>query len=423
MRGKLTDIALETLNRIKGRELIKRCVNYGDGSLVIEGKIYPLNKPPRIAALGKASLDMVKGIIDMFPYRLEGIIVSPEAEEIPGFKVFQGSHPIPDKKSLKAGRSLLKFAMETEEEDTVLFLISGGASSLASLPFPPLKIEDKRKITGRLLKAGADIEEINTVRRHISGIKGGRLAKAFFPSMVITIAISDVKFDRLYDIGSGPTAPDPTKKEDAARILKKYGFSEYISTIEKFPETPKKGDEIFESSAFHIAGNTFKAVEKAMGIAEKEGIKTLILTGEDSGEARETAKLYAGIIYEIRRSGNPVTPPVLLISGGELTVTVKGQGKGGRNLEFALSMVNDLRGFPGKFSVLSIGTDGIDGTTNAAGACFDDEIYRKMKEIGISEGPFLSNNDSFSFFEKTGNLIITGPTGTNVRDLRLLYVG
>ncbi len=423
MKEKLRDIALETLNRIKGRELVRRCVNYKDGSLVIGEKIYPLSKPPRIVALGKASLDMAKGIIGMFPYRLEGMIISPMVEEIPGFEIFQGSHPIPDKKSLEGGKALLKFAREMKEKDTVLFLISGGASSLASLPFPPLKIEDKRKVIGRLLNSGADIEEINTVRRHISEIKGGRLAKAFFPSMVITIAISDVKFDRSYDIGSGPTVPDPTKKEDAARILKKYGLSEYISTIEKFPETPKKGEEIFKKSAFHITGNTFRAIKETAKIAEEKGIKTLILTGEDSGEAREIAKLYSGIIYEIKRSGNPVTPPVLLISGGELTVTIRGQGKGGRNLEFALSMVKELRDFPGKFSVLSIGTDGIDGVTNAAGACFNERIYRRMKELEISEEPFLSNNDSFSFFKKTGNLIITGPTGTNVRDLRLLYIG
>lgn len=423
MRDELLKIALAVIEKIKGRHLIQRFISKKGDSLILVEREYT-QKQVYLIAVGKASVEMTRGAVEVFGDLINGgIVVSPYFEEIKGLEVMEGSHPYPDKKSLNAGRKLLNFAKERKEGDFVLFLISGGASSLVEVPARPFTLEDINKITRNLLKGGATIEEINTVRRHTSAIKGGRLAKELFPSLVLTLAISDVKFDIPHDIGSGPTVADPSTREQAMEVLKKYGLSHYISKLQAVEETPKPIDPVFERTGFEIIGNTLVALNFIKDEAEKRGIKTFILTGEEDGEAREIAKLYAGIIYEIKKSGNPVSAPVLLISGGEPTVTVKGKGKGGRSTELALSLLIELRKFHGYFSVVSMGTDGIDGPTDAAGACFDTGIYKRIKDLNLDPRSFLENNDSYTFFKKTKSLIFTGPTGTNVRDIRLFYIG
>lgn len=423
MKDKLLEIALSVVEKIKGRQLIHGFIRRKGDSLIVKGREYS-QKPVYLISAGKAGVEMARGAMETLGDLINGgIVVSPYFEEIKGLEVIEGSHPYPDKKSLNAGRKLLNFAEDRKEGELVLFLISGGASSLVEVPAEPFTLEDINEITRYLLKGGATIEETNTVRRHISAIKGGRLARKLFPSRILTLAISDVKFDIPHDIGSGPTVPDPSTKEQAMEILEKYGLSRYLKKLRVVEETPKPGDPVFERASFEIIGNTLVALNFIKEEAEKRGIKTLILTGEEEGEAREIAKLYAGIIYEIKRSGNPVSPPVLLVAGGEPTVTVKGKGKGGRSTELALSLLIELEKFSGYFAILSMGTDGIDGPTDAAGVCFDTGIFERMKELSLDPLSFLENNDSYTFFQKTGGLIFTGPTGTNVRDIRLFYIG
>jgi len=420
MKDKILKIALKVIEEIKGRNIIKKVITKKKDTLKIGERTYPL-RPVKVIAVGKASIEMTKGIIDEIGGLIEeALVISPYYEELQGAEVILGSHPYPDERSLRAGEKLQEFAARIKEGDLVIFLISGGASALAEVPLKPFSIKDIKTITRGLLKAGADIEEINTVRRHLSAIKGGRLAEKIFPAELITIAISDVKFDVPYDIGSGPTVGDPTTVLQAANLLLKYGFEEYAKIVKKLPETPKPGDNIFKNTHFYIAANTLYALSIAKKEAGKEGIRTLLLTAEDEGEAREVAKIYSAVMHEIKRSHNPASPPILLLSGGELTVTVKGEGKGGRNTELVLAMLLELKKFQGDFVVLSIGTDGQDGPTDAAGAFFNKEIYEKIGDSSPED--YLNNNDSYSFFEKVGGLIFTGPTGTNVRDIRFFYV-
>ncbi len=422
MRDKLLDLALSTIEKVKGKHLVYRVLKRKNGSIIIGERKYR-EKPVYIIAVGKASVEMTSGAKDVLGNIIKkGVVVSPYFEKIEGVEVIEGSHPYPDLKSLEAGKRVLTFAKERKKDELVLFLLSGGASALMEVPATPFTLEDINKITMSLLMGGATIEELNTVRRHISSIKGGRLAKLLYPAEVVTLAVSDVKFDVPHDIGSGPTVPDPTTKIDAVEVLKKFELFPYIEKLEALEDTPKPGDPVFKNTFFKVIGNTLVALSFLKEEAEKLGIKTLILTAEEDGEARELAKFYASIIYEIKRSGNPVSPPVLLITGGEPTVTVKGKGKGGRSTELALSLLIELGAFQGNFAVLSMGTDGIDGPTDAAGAYFDKSIYKKIEELNLDPDYFLKNNDSYTFFKKTGNLIFTGPTGTNVRDIRLFYV-
>ncbi len=375
-----------------------------------------------VVSIGKAAVSMAQGAKEFLGKRIKrGIVISNKEGEVEGFEFYLGSHPYPDSKSLKAGKALLSLAEETGPQDLVLFLISGGASSLAVLPHPPFTFEDLFFIYRKLILSGASIGEINTVRRHISLIKGGRLARAFAPSRVITLAISDVMGDKPQDIGSGPTVPDPTTLEGASEIMKKYGLSSFLDKLSSVPETPKPTDPVFRNNRFVVLANTLRILKDIEKMAKKEGFETIILTSEDRGEASQVSGVYSGILFEILRSGNPWEPPLVLLSGGELTVTVRGDGKGGRNTEFLLALIRDCREIKGQFCALSMGTDGIDGPTDAAGAAFCSDIYEKMGDLKPEE--YLANNDSYTFFNKLGLLIKTGPTDTNLRDIRIFWIG
>ncbi len=375
-----------------------------------------------VVSIGKAAVSMAKGAKEFFGKRIKrGMVISNKEGEVEGFEFYLGSHPYPDGKSLRAGKALLSLAEETGPHNLVLFLISGGASSLAVLPHPPFTLEDLSFIYRKLILSGASIGEINTVRRHISLIKGGRLARAFAPSRVITLAISDVRGDEPQDIGSGPTVPDPTTLEQASKIMTKYGLSPFLDKLNSVPESPKPTDPVFRKNRFVVLANTLKILKDIEDMAKKEGFNTAILTSEDSGEASQASGVYSGVIFEILRSGNPWEPPLVLLSGGELTVTVKGKGKGGRNTEFLLALIRDCREIKGRFCALSMGTDGIDGPTDASGAVFCSDVYGKMGDLKPEE--YLENNDSYNFFEKLGLLIKTGPTDTNLRDIRIFWIG
>ncbi len=339
-------------------------------------------------------------------------------------EVLEAAHPVPDEAGLRATERVLELAREAGPEALCICLISGGGSALLVSPADGLSLQDKQKTTDLLLKAGADIFELNTVRKHLSRVKGGRLAEALYPAEVLSLVLSDVLGDHLDVIASGPTAPDPTTYSDAFRVLDKYGLFDKIPRavvrhIERgmnglIPETPDEGSPVFEKTQNLIVGNLSMAIRAARAEAERLGLKTEVITETLQGEAREAA----GVLARVAKTKKG---PVLLISGGETTVHVRGNGRGGRNMELALAFALEIEDTEG-ITLLSAGTDGTDGPTDAAGAVVDSTTCQRARASGLEPEEYLKNNDSYTFFQKTGELFVTGPTGTNVMDLQLILV-
>jgi glycerate 2-kinase len=373
----------------------------------------------------------------------------------PKLEYLEASHPLPDDTSVEAARRALDLAAGAREKDLVLLAISGGGSALLCLPAEGITVDEKKSITLGLLRAGASIRELNVVRKHLSGIKGGRLAKAAFPATVISLIISDVAGDDLETIASGPAHWDSSTFADARGILAKYGLWESSppsvrkhierGTRGEEPETLKSDDPVFKNVHEHVIGNNLTALRGARREAERRGFEPFILTSEDAGEARAAARSYAAFIASLACSVSGAPVPFCLLAGGELTVSVRGKGTGGRNTEFVLAALVEMRkeslgpsfcgtcalpedrgGLAGNrpldWLVLSLGTDGIDGPTDAAGAWADAATFDRAGALGLDPEKFLGENDSYSFFEKTGNLIVTGPTGTNVCDVRVFLI-
>ena len=326
---------------------------------------------------------------------------------------------------MRAAASILKTASGLTEKDSVLCLISGGGSSLLSLPAPGLSLEDKKGITSKLLKCGATIHEINCVRKHLSAIKGGRLAVACSPAHLLTLTISDVPFDDLSIIASGPTVADPSTFEDALKILSKHDISEPKSVLKYLKnaddETPKPGDYRLQNVENYLIATPKQSLQAASRAVSEAGIKPLILGENLEGESRDLGKIHAEKALQIQKNGNPLSPPVVILSGGETSVTVKGSGRGGPNTEFTLSLLQELRGQDGIWAI-ACDTDGIDGTEDNAGAFISPESFKKSEKLGLNPSDYLSNNDSYSFFYELGNLISPGPTMTNVNDFRAVLV-
>jgi glycerate-2-kinase len=326
---------------------------------------------------------------------------------------------------------MLELVEQAEKDDLVVCLISGGGSSLMPLPRGEITIEDKKHITNALLKCGATINEINTVRKHISDFKGGWLAKKAYPATILNLILSDVVGDPLDFIASGPTVPDSTTFCDAIGILKKYalwsGTPEAIRKVlsdgekGKIPETPKAGDEAFKRVFNVVIGNSRLACLAACDVLKAEGLSTVLLTATMEGEARHVGILLASVGREVTVSGNPVSKPAGIVAGGETTVTVVGKGLGSRNQEIALAAGLKIRGLDGVV-VASLSTDGVDGPTDAAGAIADGKTVTRALEAEMKPEDFLVNNDSYHFFEKLGDLLFTGPTGTNVNDVSVIVV-
>ena len=336
-------------------------------------------------------------------------------------------HPVPDERGVAGARRIAAIAEAAGKDDLVVCLVSGGASALMPFPADPVTLEEKQAVTKLLLACGADIHEINTIRKHISLIKGGQLARLAAPAAVESLLLSDVIGDNLDVIGSGPTAPDASTFESAARILDKYGLRERVPAAVRerveqgvrgeIAETPKPGDPIFRKVRNVVVGSNRIALEAAKQRARELGYRALVLSSEIEGETREVARMHAAIAREAVRSGQPVRPPACIITGGETTVTLRGEGKGGRNQEFVLAAAMDLAGIPGVV-VFSAGTDGTDGPTDAAGAIADGETIGRKPDAA----KYLERNDSYHYFQSLGDLVITGPTNTNVADVRLLLV-
>jgi hydroxypyruvate reductase len=333
-------------------------------------------------------------------------------------------HPVPDERGVAAAQRIAEICSAAGPQDLVICLLSGGASALLPAPARPVTLAEKQETTKLLLSCGATIHQINAVRKHISTIKGGRLAQLAAPARVVTLALSDVVGDQLDVIGSGPTAPDASTFADALAVLDRYDIRARVprSVREKLEagteETPKPGDAIFQHVENRIVGSNQKALEAAAAKAKALGYRTLILASTIEGETRDVARMHAAIARQIREYGQPLKPPACVISGGETTVTIRGEGKGGRNQEFALAAAIDMAGLESTL-ILSAGTDGTDGPTDAAGAVADGETCSRSK---IDAAQALAHNDSYPFFEKLGDLIVTGSTGTNVMDLHLVLV-
>ena len=362
----------------------------------------------QIVGAGKASAAMARAVESLFGRRIAGGVVNvPDgtATTLRRVKLNPAGHPIPDERGEQGAQRILEIAREAGPRDLLICVISGGASALMPAPCPPLNLAAKQEITRKLLMAGATIHELNTVRKHLSRIKGGQLAAAASPACVLSLILSDVIGDDLDVIGSGPTVGDSSNVEQAESVLRKFGISVPSDVL---LETPK----VAEVQNL-IVGSNRLAMDAAAKRAKELGYRTLVLSSSIDGETREIARMHAAIVKEILTAGRPLCRPACLLSGGETTVTVRGKGLGGRNQEFVLAAAIALQGF-GPVTMFSAGTDGLDGPTDAAGAIADETTPTQNAR------EFLDNNDSYHFFEKLDALVKTGPTGTNVMDVRIL---
>jgi hydroxypyruvate reductase len=388
-----------------------------DGRTLTAGKQrYRLSNFDRIQVIGagKATAAMARALEQLLGRRITaGLINVPDgtSTKLRRIEANPSGHPIPDHRGAEGARRMLEIAAAAGPRDLLICAISGGASALLPAPTPPLTLAEKQDVTRQLLASGATIHEMNAVRKHVSRIKGGRLARAAYPATVLTLLLSDVVGDDPEVIGSGPTVPDPYTVADARRILKKYKIAVPQAALH---ETPKPGDNELANAHHITVGSNRQAIAAAATRARELGYHTQVLSTTIQGETRDIAGMHAAIAREILDTGRPLRRPECLLSGGETTVTLRGRGKGGRNQEFVLAAAIALNGAP--VTILSAGTDGIDGPTDAAGAIVD------ASTLGPNARRFLDNNDSYHFFEPQGALIKTGPTGTNVMDVRILLI-
>ena len=409
-----------------------------DGETLIAGRRrYPLRDYRRVLVVGagKASAAMAKTLERLLGRRIAGGLINVKYGHVAPLRrieLNECGHPVPDAAGVAGARRIAEIAAGAGREDLVLCVISGGASALTPLPAEPITLEEKQETTKLLLACGASIHEINAVRKHLSRFKGGQLARLAYPATVISLLLSDVIGDDLDVIGSGPTAPDSSTFAQAKELLEKYGILDRVPAavrerIEQgiagaIEETPKPGAPEFSRTQNLVVGSNQLAVDAAAAKARELGYRTMVLSTFIEGETRDVARMHAAIVKEIRASARPLRPPACLISGGETTVTLRGDGLGGRNQEFVLAAAIDLDGYD-KVVVLSGGTDGTDGPTDAAGAIAGGRTLARAREKGLEAVRYLANNDSYHFFEALGDLVKTGPTNTNVMDVRFLLAG
>lgn len=380
-----------------------------------------------VIGAGKASAAMAKAVEDHWPGPLEGIVVTRYGYAVPceRIEIVEAAHPVPDENGLTAARRILDRVSGLSADDLVLCLISGGGSSLLPLPAEGLTLQDKQEINQALLASGATISEMNCVRRHLSAIKGGRLAAACYPARVVNLIISDVPADAASDIASGPTVPDTTTCADALALLRRYEINVSPAVIDLLEsnqsETLKPDDSRLPHIETHLIATPQLALEAAARKANEAGIDAHILSDAIEGEARDVGAVMAGIAKQVSRRGQPFKPPCILLSGGETTVTLRGNGRGGRNVEFLLSLGVALNGEPGLFAIAG-DTDGVDGQEEIAGALLRPDTLSRAREQGIRPLERLEDNDAHGFFQALGDSVITGPTLTNVNDFRAIFI-
>jgi len=383
---------------------------------------------------GKAASPMARAMEELLGTRITRGIINVKygfGSKLSVTETVEARHPLPDEKGIQGTAKILTLLQSAGERDLVFSMISGGGSALLVHPGEGISLQDMQELTRTLLECGAGIDEINTLRKHISAVKGGQMARAAMPATTINLMLSDVVGDRMDIIASGPFVPDHSTFREAWEILEKYNLRDVPRSIRarlkegmegRIPETPKADDPAFARVHNLIVGSNMLALQAAEKKAVSLGYNSLILSSMIEGETREVARVHTGIAKEVLKTGKPVRPPACIISGGETTVTIRGKGLGGRNQEFCLAAALELKGLPDRAVILSGGTDGDDGPTEAAGAIVDSHTVARGEQAGMAASDFLQDNDAYHFFEKTGDLLVTGPTGTNVMDVRLILI-
>jgi glycerate 2-kinase len=432
----LTEIFNAGLRAVDPEAAIRAHVSRQANCLTVADRTYVLSDFERIFLIGagKATALMAKALETLLEDCLTaGLILVKHGHAVPlkHTRTIQAGHPIPDQTGLEGAAEILQLLRACSGNDLVICAFSGGASALLPAPVPPLTLYQKQLTTQLLLACGAEIGEINSIRKHLSLSKGGGLARAVYPATLIALILSDVVGDRLDVIASGPTAADDSRFTDCLASVEKYGLATRLpAPVRQFleegeagrhPETPETGDPMFAKVQNVVVGNNRLALLAAMGKAEALGLRALLLSSGLEGEAHQVGRLLAAVGKEICFSGHPVAPPACVLAGGETTVTLRGHGKGGRNQELALAAAIALDGLD-RISLLSAGSDGTDGPTDAAGAIVDGTTCRRARARGLNPGDFLLRNDSYHFFDSLGDLLITGPTRTNVMDIMCLLV-
>ena len=425
--------ALEAVDPAKA---IKRQVSLSDQTLRIGEQTYDLGRYRNIYVIGggKAGGSMAQAVEEVLGQRVTAGLVNVKygyRVETQIIRLNEAGHPIPDAAGMAGTKQMAELARQATAEDLVICLISGGGSALMTLPAEGIALADMKSLTDAFLRCGATINEINAVRKHLSQTKGGNLARLAYPAEIVTLILSDVVGNPLDVIASGPTVPDNTTFADAYGVIEKYGLLEELPRpiVEHLQqgkeglitETPKEGDEVFARTYNLIIASNKVAAEAATTKAKELGFHSLLLSTFVEGEAREVAKVFAAVAKEILHSDRPVGRPACMVAGGETTVTVRGNGLGGRNQELALSAALEIASLE-DVMIIPLATDGTDGPTDAAGAIADGSTLRRAQEAGLSATQYLADNDSYHFFQQLGDLLITGPTNTNVNDLTFTFV-
>lgn len=437
LRSDALTILGSALDAVDPKEAIYNKVKAKGSKLHVDGKTYDLARFRLVYLVGggKAGGPMAEAVESLLGDRLTGGVVNilqgtEDKYHVNHVKLVGASHPVPDEAGVRGVEEMLSTVTGLTSNDLVIVIISGGGSALMPSPAEGITLDDLQTITGRLLKRGATINDLNAVRKHLDSFKGGQLAKRCQPAEVLSLILSDVVGDPLDTIASGPTAPDSTTWADAESVLKKYDSWESAPEpirrrIEKglvgeIPDTPKANDPAFSKTRNIVVANNSYAAEAASNMATELGYNSMILSTMVEGEARQVGSVYAGVAREVASRGRPIRVPAVIIIGGETTVDVKGSGKGGRNQEVALGAAKKIAGLP--CLVASLATDGLDGPTDSAGAIVDGSTVGKIAKLNLSIDDTLKNNDAYHLFEKIGDILITGPTGTNVNDLALILV-
>jgi hydroxypyruvate reductase len=435
-REQVLAVMSAALEAVDPADAVRRHVTREGDTLRVDGREYDLGHYEHVYVVGagKAGAVMAQAIEELLLDRItQGVVIVKRGYTAPTRRIVihEGGHPLPDPAGLMGTRRMVELLQQTGERDLVIVLISGGGSALLTMPVEGIQLRELQALTGQLLASGATINEINAVRKHLSAVKGGQLARLAAPADILTLILSDVVGSPLDVIASGPTVPDESTFEDAWAVLDRYDLWRQVpesirKRLEagrqgKIEETPKPGDPIFDRVTNVIIGDNAIAAQAAIEQAGKLGFNTLLLSTYVEGEAREVARVFAAIAKEIVHSGRPVARPACVVAGGETIVTLQGTGKGGRNMELALAAGIAIQGLEDTI-IASLATDGTDGPTDAAGALVDGTTVERATRLGMDPWDYLGRSDSYHFFEPLGDLLVTGPTNTNVNDLVFVFV-